>query len=472
MQISRVGLASLLVILSTQPGPRAFSSLEVYGGAYHQRITHQALAPLKISSETLELLDLGNLETDKFYGELFSFKPLHFTDQTFDESEDVLEDRLETVVELAAEAVKDYHRYREAMFEFGIYLHAVQDFYAHTNWVEAHLARGIAEIPLAPDDFEDFPVPVNSPYTLARTFPPGEVTEAEAFEDAFRRPFHRASDLDTMDDRKRIQTAAAYKKAFTHHDLAKDNPSYRAGQVRWSPDAPTVFEIALELARRETRRQWDLLEEEIADEYEEECPPILRVLRNGWMADFPAGSAQASVGLSQGKLRLRRDLMLEVDLTLTPSEWSQEGAQRALELASSLSRPEGEKDRYTNEGVSELRFLRQDEQRQFRLTFRANLYGSARSFAILRPIDDDPVKGRWEMRLRLPKGLSQIHHLELSAPSPAIVVEESGQRPLRLDTDLGPFLGPDRSLRLILPAPRAGWQPPSWLREYLRVNAG
>ena len=154
------------------PSALAFSSLEFYGGAYHRQITEKALQPLGVSTDSLHWLYTGNLAADKVYGELFKLKYLHFTDMSFEKSEDYLEDQLEAVAEMAGDAPEDYQSYRRTLVEFGTYLHCVQDFYSHTNWVEAHLVAGVTDIPLPPADFEDFGLELISPHTMSRMMPP------------------------------------------------------------------------------------------------------------------------------------------------------------------------------------------------------------------------------------------------------------------------------------------------------------
>ncbi len=468
MHLNRGGLAVVAIVLCFQSAPQAFSSLEFFGGAYHERITHQALEPLKITDETLHWLDLGNLEADKFYGDLFGVKPLHFTDMTFEESEDVLEDRLEDVVELMGLAVVDYQMYRRAMVEYGTYLHAVQDFYSHTNWVEKHLVAGVTTIPLAPSDFDDFPFPLVSPYTLARTLPPGEVKEVEPFEKKFRRPFYRSEELDSLDDRQRIRTAAEPKKAFIHYDLAKDNPAYTAGRARWNPDGPSVFEFAVEAATRETTRQWQMLESEIAAEHKRDAPRILRVLRDGWLSSFPDTQEPATLVLTQGHMDLRRDLTLRVDFVLTPTVWNRRAAQEAIKVYNGLTRPKDQKDRYKNEGVTELHLLRDDAKKEFRLSYRADLYGSARGGARLQPLEADAVNGPWELLLSLPEGLSSVDHFLFRPHTSAAMGEGAATQGIGPEIDLARAFSRKKELRIVLAAPRSGWKPPSWLREYLR----
>lgn len=185
MRLSHARLTLAVLLLFHTPAPQAFSSFDFQGGAYHKQITHAALEPLGVSAESLGWIDLGDLEPDKFYSPLFSFKPLHFTDMTFDQSRRELERRFREVVLTCDQAVVDYQAYRQALLQFGTYLHPVQDFYSHTNWLELHLAGGESDVPLAPMDFHIEVANLVSPYTLAHTLPPEEVEDSAEFETVF-----------------------------------------------------------------------------------------------------------------------------------------------------------------------------------------------------------------------------------------------------------------------------------------------
>ena len=456
------------LLLSGLPSALAFSSLEFYGGAYHRQITEQALQPLGVSPDSLHWLYTGNLSADKIYGELFKLKYLHFTDMSFEKSEDYLEDQLEAVAEMAGDAPEDYQSYRRTLVEFGTYLHCVQDFYSHTNWIEAHLVAGVTDIPLPPADFEDFGLELISPHTMSRMMPPGEVTETEAFVKAFGKEFHTDEELAALSDRQRIELAASPTKAFIHHHLAKDNPEYSQAKLRWEKGGPTLFELALDAATRETHRQWLGLEKSIAHEHGKRADSIKKVLRGGWSSAFPDVSKPVSISLSRGEINLRRDLTLQVELVLTPTVWSRQAAEQAVELFSDLTRPEDERRRYNNEGVTDLHLIRDDRHQVFRLSYRANLVGSARSIARMRPLDEDPVHGRWEIHFQLPAGLDSVEHLIFRPHAPASWEAGAEVQPVGPEIDLSKPFAQSKEVRIVVAAPHPGWNPPELLREYLR----
>lgn len=88
----------------------------------------------------------------------------------------------------------------------------------------------------------------------------------------------------------------------------------------------------------------------------------------------------------------------------------------------------------------------------------------------MKPLDDDPVKGRWELRLRLPQELSAVEQLTLHPHTSATMEEDGDSLSLGPAIELAAPFRRKRDIRIVLAAPRRGWNPPSWLREYLRDN--
>lgn len=143
-----------------------------------------------------------------------------------------------------------------------------------------------------------------------------------------------------MGSRERIEAAANPRKGMSHLNLAKDNPEYAAGAVRWQEGGPTLFEMAVSLATRDTVRQWGLIEDELEDEHEEQGKAIATILKTGWASNFPADpkdAAPVTILLEDGELRLSSSLELTVRLTMRPSRWSQGGAREAVALFTRLT---------------------------------------------------------------------------------------------------------------------------------------
>lgn len=465
----RLGATILGLAVLTSPQSGAFSSFEIFGGAYHVEITEKGLEAPGFSSESLHWVSLGNVSMDKFYSKDFSDDRRHFTDMTFDESEDFLEDQLEKIVEDAGRARDDYQAYRKTLMEFGAYLHTVQDFYAHTNWIEKSLSlSGGGIVELAPIDFDDFPFEIVSPYTLNHYLPPGEARDVVEYQREFGRSFYSVEELDILTDRERIELVASPKKALNHLTLAKDNPAYHAGRLRWSEGGPTLFEIASDLATRETLRQWNGVKEALLEEYDGHGPAIVRTLQQGWATDFPLsqGGMKPEVLLENGELRLSHNLTLTVNLILKPKRWDRSGARQAMKIFTRLSRPESEKNRFLNEGVRNLEMLRDDKNQNFHLRFESDLYGSSRTLLKLRPLGSNYEHGEWEALLTLPDELIDIGRLSFHSRGELRIKE--GQNKLPHASDIAPWLKKQREVLFVIKAPRGGWDPPRWLEQYLQ----
>ncbi len=463
--------AMLALTLAVTPSTLAFSSLDFFGGAYHTRITENALRPVGFSKESLHWIALGNVSMDKFYTDEFSDDRRHFTDNTFDESEDFMEDKFEEIVEGAGRAREDYQVYRQTLIDFGEFLHTVQDFYAHTNWIEKSLTMNPdAPVELAPEEFDDFPFSVLSPYTLNNYLPPGEVTNPERYERAFGHGFYSVEELAAMAPRERIEAAANPSKGMSHLNLAKDNPEYAAGALRWVEGGPTLFEMAVSLATRDTARQWGLIEDELEDEFKGQGKALARLLKEGWASSFPADPKDAgpvTIVLEDGELRLSNSLELTVRLTMRPSRWSQRGAREAVALFTRLTQPEARGHRFNSEGVSELKMERDDGSKTFRVSFQANLYGSSRTLVKLKPLGDASGKGQWEAVVTIPHELENVRRLLFHSRGDVRLTEQSAIA-VPTGTNLAPRLRAGGQLRLVLDVPRGGWSPPKWLREYLQ----
>lgn len=466
--------ATLALTLAVSPSTMAFSSLEFFGGAYHTRITEAGLKPQGFSKESLHWIALGNISMDKFYTDEFSDDRRHFTDMTFDESEDFLEDKFEEIVEGAGRAREDYQVYRQTLIDLGEFLHTVQDFYAHTNWIEKSLSMNPdSPVELAPDDFDDYPFSVISPYTLNNYLPPGEVTNPENYQRAFGHGFYSVEELAAMSPRERIEATANPSKGLSHLNLAKDNPEYAAGALRWVEGGPTLFDMAVSLATRDTARQWGLIEEELEDEFGARGKTIAKLLKEGWPSSFPAdpkGAEPISIALEDGELRLSNDLELTVRLTLRPSRWSQKGARESMKLFTRLTRPDSQSHRFNSEGVSGLKMERDDEGKTFRVGFQANLYGSSRTLVKLSPLGDGSGRGQWEAVVTIPHELEQVRRLLFHSRGDVRLTEVSAIA-VPNGTNLAPRLLAGGRLRLVLDPPKGGWHPPSWLREYLQGDS-
>ena len=174
----RLTLASILIVASTsaiafkQGGVVLFPSAE-----NHQSITSIALSAspyVQLSSgnqiqfsanAALEVM-MENAATDGYFAN-FNDPDFHFDEGKFDKSSENLVGWRSTIVTLAKDG-----KFEDARKLLGTSLHLVQDFYAHSNWVERKLIDPSLPLPNLgkPDPFAD---PKLSIATLATCSPSG-----------------------------------------------------------------------------------------------------------------------------------------------------------------------------------------------------------------------------------------------------------------------------------------------------------
>lgn len=114
-------------------------------GRYHQEITYRALNNC-FSAHAMETIVEANLGQDGIIGQL-GHPEYHFDDCKFSEGRDYIRVQRETIFSTLYELkqCKTFETTQEdidpAWQAFGRLIHAVQDFYAHSNYVALWLAR-------------------------------------------------------------------------------------------------------------------------------------------------------------------------------------------------------------------------------------------------------------------------------------------------------------------------------------------
>ena len=111
---------------------------------YHIKITTGALQK-EVSSTALRTIIDANLGQDSLLGLIFHPK-YHYDNNLFSEGNSYLEDQRRSAVT----ALKDSNVY-SAWKAFGRLTHAVQDFYAHSNYVSLWLKKSVSQNPVPPN---------------------------------------------------------------------------------------------------------------------------------------------------------------------------------------------------------------------------------------------------------------------------------------------------------------------------------
>lgn len=116
-------LPILLGLLCVAGGAAAFK------GEVHAAITEQAGKRSGYDSGAVKLLRKGNLDTDE--GKLFETDYAHFDNEKFAAGSKRLRDKLQSTIANLARKNRN-----GALLDVGTVLHGIQDFFAHSNFVE------------------------------------------------------------------------------------------------------------------------------------------------------------------------------------------------------------------------------------------------------------------------------------------------------------------------------------------------
>lgn len=275
----------------------AFKTFYWGGGTIHQEITASALIPLGVSEKSFKIIDEGNTWQDnpaptleEPRGKLF-VPSRHFDDNDIKNSFKFVDDRYEYIKKRAVTAYKDEKAYKDVLDAFGELLHTMQDFYAHTNYIELYLKKRRIEpnaVPLV--DKGNLPAGLRSGYFYYGTPVSNEVVSSrdESCNMIMQDypgipPFLRGEELE-----KRCNGFAGYINyaidppiSVLHLDINKDDAKTRAGSTVVPGIGKNIYQYAYNLAVRQTERQWKYLEELIRKTYPQDANKIIQALKTG-----------------------------------------------------------------------------------------------------------------------------------------------------------------------------------------------
>ncbi len=148
--VTAIGLCAFLQAWAFQVGQVTVYSLELSGSEIHeQEITERALnanafsvelsskSKASFNEDALKEIKNQNRETDTIY---FFVPKVHFDDDSFIEGNKWLSKLRRTIVRLTLEGTPT--GIKDARYFLGTALHTVQDFYAHSTWVNSQTGDG------------------------------------------------------------------------------------------------------------------------------------------------------------------------------------------------------------------------------------------------------------------------------------------------------------------------------------------
>lgn len=228
----------MLAVVWVQPAPGlAFSSSDGTGGKLHAEITEEGLRGT-IGAANLKLIIDANEAQDKKESEGAKDNRRHFAAKTVESALSYIDREKKSALNYACEADTDQESRAAALRHFGMLLHSAQDFYSQSNYVE---------LALKSPQFRGDPLTI--PLVDWSQVPGGyEGLVANA--------------ADSLDNAQ---------------NFSKGNPgTYEGKKVAGKT---TYYNIARELAIRETQRQWTLFETLIRNRCGDRAAKIIAALK-------------------------------------------------------------------------------------------------------------------------------------------------------------------------------------------------
>jgi len=270
--------ASITVALAVPQVANSFATFTGFGGPVHESITIEALKTI-VEKDCLDEIDKGNEKQDDVKSADFAVSSHHFDDNALQASVNYIDAQYVAITKLVPSAEANVSDRHTILLNFGQILHAVQDFYSHSNWVELQLAKkadlGLDAVVVAKRD-EMIKAPVRTGYfywnalldnekkdgllgkttrskSIAELRKKGTVTATATFADDTKYQSFNSFD-------SRIAYANDLSTTVLHRDINKDEDESDQGSSKNPKTNITLFEYAKAFAKAATIGEWKQLE--------------------------------------------------------------------------------------------------------------------------------------------------------------------------------------------------------------------
>lgn len=234
----------LFLIAAAMAATPAFGfGSESTGASIHAQITRDALLGT-FSEANLKVIVAANESQDKPGSEAVAELRRHFGEAQFSSSIGYIDREKKRALNYAAESDTDTESRGYALRHFGEMLHAVQDFYSRTNYIELMLRNS---------EFKSDPFSI--PLVDWQKVPSG-YPGLESFN-------------------VRAGVAGDTERSAM---IVKDSPQTPGG-AKVAVGKTTYFQIARELAVRETQRQWNLFESMLRNRCGTRAPAVIAAIK-------------------------------------------------------------------------------------------------------------------------------------------------------------------------------------------------
>ncbi|MBI5171495.1 MAG: hypothetical protein HY986_01315 [Candidatus Melainabacteria bacterium] len=280
-------LALVAAFATTAPASTAFSTYKWFGGAVHRSIIKEALKDKGLSKQALEEICNGCDAQDDPGGKNFSVSQYHACDNKIAETRQFLEQVLNQCAEQAKTCENSAAARRNIRRRLGEGLHALQDFYSHSNYLESLLS---AQKPLVPVDWsKPLAADISTCYYHYESFLKQEYFERRSravfklMQGDSRLKFHSQKEYQARLGKdlteKQVLDYAMEPVAFTHVELNKDNAKTIEGKVISQEHRKSYHQLARDLAAADTALYFSRFEELLRQVTMEKADKILTLLK-------------------------------------------------------------------------------------------------------------------------------------------------------------------------------------------------
>src|SRR6478609_166815 len=294
-----LSIAAILSASSFIQSGLAFNTWRIIGPAVHEGLNRQLVAQRGFSQDSFKLIDKGNSNQDVLGSTAFNTPSHHFDDCTFADSVAHVTSMKSYIMALASQTPSSADARKQIYLLFGEQLHAVQDFYSHSNFVELQLKQNpdtqdpqamtlVDWSQVANGQSAYGPLRTGYFYLLENQVPRG-ISIGKLHAQFPGTTFKAVNDYCTyitcgvMGAKWYISYATAIDNATSHFDelhyyLNKDDEKMPEGFVKL-PGGASLHTVARDLAARETVRQWDDLEQAITAAQPDKAMRIIAALK-------------------------------------------------------------------------------------------------------------------------------------------------------------------------------------------------
>lgn len=279
--------ASTLIGLSSVRPASSFSTSKLCGGRVHAEITDSTLRPLGFAPPALMRIDSANDAQDQLNAPDSMHPECHAINNQTTATFAFIESRFAKAIDLASDCDRSNSACKETLQALGQTFHAIQDFYAHSNYLELLLSKGERLHTAEPERLPDRLTTCYQCAGLLRE-PPFATREQVVNELSRQFPkliFHTNQEFGMRTlfncSESTVLKYATAPVSLCYLELSKDNARTLEGSVVSEEYRRTYFDLARQLAAQDTLKIWQRFDKQVRRRYGQRADAILLSLKLG-----------------------------------------------------------------------------------------------------------------------------------------------------------------------------------------------